>query len=231
MVVSKQEIFGTIGGGHLEYQIILEGRRRIDLMQHGNVLLNFQLGAKLGQCCGGTVEVFLESFFTTSAPVVIFGAGHIGRALVRILEPLEIAVDWIDQRSSEFPEAVSPWVRVLVSEDPVGEGAYVSQGAAVMIMTHSHAMDFDLCEYFLKREDLSFLGLIGSDTKRKTFETRLKSRGVAEDAIARLSCPAGRKLGSKHPAAIAVSLASEILAAVFMNQDSTNMVSCDMVVE
>ncbi|MBW7874460.1 MAG: xanthine dehydrogenase accessory protein XdhC [Candidatus Cloacimonetes bacterium] len=231
MVVTGSEVYATIGGGHLEYQVILQSRQRIEKRQHGSIIVSFQLGASLGQCCGGVVEVLLESWLPNVAPVVIFGAGHIGRALVRILEPLEIPIDWIDSRKNEFLKEVSSWIRILVSEDPLGEGAFVNQGAAVMIMTHSHSLDFDLCELFLKRTDLSYLGLIGSKTKRKTFENRLNQRGFSASELQRLQCPAGRQIGSKHPQAIAVSLAAEILPAVFMKEDSECVVEYDMVVK
>ncbi len=144
----------------------------------------------------------------------VFGNGHVGRALAQVLGTLEASVRWIDSREHDFPVSVPANVEVVVTDDPVAELAAAPHGAWVLIMTHSHTLDFELTQAALRRDDWTYLGLIGSLPKRNQFEKRLAARGATPAALARIVCPIGAQPGirSKEPGAIAVAVAAELLA-------------------
>ncbi|HYF60919.1 MAG TPA: XdhC family protein [Burkholderiaceae bacterium] len=150
-----------------------------------------------------------------SAPwhVWVFGAGHVGEALVRVLGTLPARVAWIDPRPGAFPPDPPPNARCLESDGPAHEVAAMPAGADAIVMTHSHALDLDVCAALLARDDLGRIGVIGSATKAARFRRRLAQRGL--DA-ARLHCPIGARPDGpvrtldRHPGAIAVSVAFEL---------------------
>ncbi len=143
----------------------------------------------------------------------LFGAGHVGRALVHVLSGLPYRIRWFDERTEMFPASLPDSVTIEQSADPRRDVAAAPPGALFLIMTHSHMLDFDICEQVLRRGDFSFLGLIGSATKRATFERRLKLRGHTEAAIRRLVCPIGlTAITGKAPAAVAISVAGQLLS-------------------
>jgi len=173
---------------------------------------DYPLGASLGQCCGGRATLLLEPVLPADWQVAVFGAGHVGKALVRLLADLPCAVTWVDPRPEAFPAEPLPGVRREVSDDPAGEVAGLAAGTDLLVMTHSHALDLEVVEAALRRGDLGFLGLIGSATKRRTFLSRLARRGLGEAAMARLTCPIGLPgVGGKLPAEIAISTAAQLL--------------------
>ena len=201
------EVINTIGGGHLEFQAIEEARALLRQPTHESLVLRYPLGPSLGQCCGGAVELRFEALepgllecWTLPAArfhLCLYGAGHVGQALARILTDIDCAVDWIDVREGAFealpPEAWtrSPTLRCVVSDGPVAEACAAPPGAHHVVMTHSHALDFDLVQALLRRHDTGMVGLIGSRTKRQRFEHRLLARGVSADRVAALVCPIG----------------------------------------
>lgn len=150
--------------------------------------------------------------------VWLFGAGHVGEALARVLATLPLRVVWVDPRAERFPDALPANVDPLESDSPAHEVAAIPAGADVLVMTHSHALDFDLCVALLGRDDLGSVGLIGSATKAASFRARLARRGLPAAAIARLRCPVGatphgppgREPLDRHPGAIAASVAFEL---------------------
>jgi xanthine dehydrogenase accessory factor len=143
----------------------------------------------------------------------LFGAGHVGRALVHVLTGLPYRIRWFDERSEMFPPALPAEVTIEASTDARRDVASAPPGAIFLIMTHSHALDFDICDQILRRGDFAFLGLIGSATKRATFERRLKLRGHGDAAIRRLVCPIGlASIAGKAPAVVAISVAGQLLA-------------------
>jgi xanthine dehydrogenase accessory factor len=148
--------------------------------------------------------------------VLLFGNGHVGRALAQVLGTLHAAVRWIDGREHDFPAQVAANVDVVITDDAVAEMDAAPHRAWVLIMTHSHALDFDLTQAALRRDDWSYLGLIGSRAKRNQFEKRLLARGTSADSLRRIVCPIGAQGGfairSKEPGAIAISVAAEMLA-------------------
>jgi xanthine dehydrogenase accessory factor len=300
MVVTATGRHGTIGGGHLELQAIGIAR---DLLAGGDVaaLRRFPLGASLGQCCGGLVNLMFEAvppsaaqaawldevaqherdgvgcvlvgaagsrsaagslvvtagscsgslgdaaidaaarriavaMLESEAPsslrslagddtlhlfaalpnprahIVLFGAGHVGQALVKILEDLPCRVTWVDERADAFPRQVGFRVRIEAADDPLAEVAAAPPASIFLVMTHSHPLDQSIAEAILRRGDFRYFGLIGSSSKRLQFERRLSARGVGSEALARMVCPIGiAGIDSKEPAAIAVAVAAQLL--------------------
>ena len=144
--------------------------------------------------------------------VVLLGAGHVGKALARVLGELPCRVTWVDGRADQFPREVPANVTIECTEMPRYAIERASAGAAFLVMTHSHALDLTLCETILRRGDFSYFGLIGSTTKRAKFVRRLQARGFADDAIERMVCPIGIPgVPGKHPGEIAIAVAAQLL--------------------
>jgi xanthine dehydrogenase accessory factor len=144
--------------------------------------------------------------------VLLFGAGHVGRALVLALAVLPFRVTWIDSRPDAFPNAMPQNVSAIRAGRPASHVAEAPAGSLVAIMTHSHPLDLELTRAALARPDLPYVGVIGSDTKRARFVKRLRESGLGEDAIERLRCPIGIDgIDGKEPPVIAASVAAELL--------------------
>ena len=144
--------------------------------------------------------------------VWVFGAGHVGRALAQVFGSLPCDFTWVDSRDEQYPARVSANVIVLQSDHPADEVRAISPGADVLVLTHSHVLDMEIVRALLARDDLGYVGMIGSATKAALFRRRLGARGVPAHAIARLTCPIGSPLaGDKHPGSIAVGVAAELL--------------------
>ncbi len=173
-------------------------------------------GAGGARACGPVVlegdGLIVERFRDPRRAVWLFGAGHVGRALMLALAPLPFAVTWIDERAEVFPAAVPANVHPVPSADPAGEVARAPAGALVVVMTHSHARDLAVVHAALEAGRFGYVGLIGSESKRARFTRRLREAGVAPVRIADLVCPIGCPgIASKHPAAIAASVAVQLL--------------------
>ena len=154
----------------------------------------------------------VERFCDLRRPVWLFGAGHVGRALMLALAPLPFEVTWIDERADAFPAAVPANVRPLRSPEPAEEIARAPSGALIVVMTHSHARDLAIVHAALAAGRFGYVGLIGSDSKRARFTRRLREAGVADARIAELVCPIGLPgIRSKLPAAIAAGVAAQLL--------------------
>ncbi len=285
MLVGADGSTGTIGGGHLEHLACQRARVLLDDATPASQRLSLALGAALGQCCGGRVELLFEVIahdaiwlqrVRSSQPdqdvwlcrqlnedavmqtrlidrsdtdralspqlltrirnciepalisvadqqwfvdpcrvrppeVWIFGAGHVGRAVVRQLVLLRYRIVWVDQREDQlyFDSAptTAPIEKRLVS-DPLDEIADIPSHARVLVMTHSHDLDFQLCQQLLKREGYGFIGLIGSATKSARFRKRLNQRGLDSSVI---HCPiAPGLLQSRRPESIALAIAIQL---------------------
>ncbi len=149
-------------------------------------------------------------------PIWVFGAGHVGQAIVQVLATLPCQVHWIDGRDAVFPEHLPSNVRTVETDDPAGKVRAIPANADVLVLTHSHALDLDICLELIKRDDLAYIGLIGSQTKAATFRKRFEQRGYAVAAIARIVCPIGQTqlragLDNKHPGVIAVGVATDLI--------------------
>ncbi|NQW11494.1 MAG: xanthine dehydrogenase accessory protein XdhC [Alphaproteobacteria bacterium] len=153
-----------------------------------------------------------ERFGRRRQPLALFGAGHVGRALVLALAPLDFSTAWIDPRDGAFPPAMPGDVRMIRSRDPAAELPMLPEGAFVLVMTHSHALDYDVVHAALSARRFAYVGLIGSVTKRTRFRNRLRQAGVEQTDIDKLVCPIGIEgVKSKQPAAIAASVVADLL--------------------
>jgi xanthine dehydrogenase accessory factor len=287
---------GTIGGGHLELMATRIAREMLDVQTAPGRLDRFPLGATLGQCCGGVVELWFERFtgadlallgeamairerggplvLATSlaptqgarhrlldaaavagagpagtllkenagstraalyrggkdarrgtdvlyeridpqlTPLWLFGAGHVGKALVGIFAGLPFTLTWVDSRDAMFPAQTPANVRVLQCDVPADAVREAPANAMFLVLTHNHDMDFDICRAILERNEFAWAGLIGSGTKAARFVQRLRRRGFSAGSIARITCPIGiAGIASKLPAAIAVAVAAQVLQA------------------
>ena len=273
MLITAQEAYDTIGGGHLE-MVATEIAREMLAMPVGELraqrrLERYALGPSLGQCCGGVVwllfepvsgaledvmvllrqrrkedscritaidgeaecrlvdEQHKETHIQTDAdgrrwlvdPVkaprahlVLFGAGHVGAAIVRALAELPCHVVWVDEREDMFPDRIPANVRVEATDTPEAVVAEAPAGASFLVMTHNHALDQMLSEHILRRTDFTWFGLIGSKTKRVSFERRLQERGIPAARLADMTCPVGVPgIQGKEPAVIAIAVAAQLL--------------------
>lgn len=146
------------------------------------------------------------------AHLQLFGAGHVGSAIVNALAQLPCTVTWIDEREDLFPQQVPAKVTVEASDTPESLVADAPAGASYLVMTHSHALDQRITEAIMARKGVGWFGLIGSHTKRMQFEHRLRARGVDEERIAAMVCPIGLPgIGGKAPAVIAASVCAQLL--------------------
>jgi len=262
---------GTIGGGALEWRAIALARSALANSTAPRAeMLSFALGPRLGQCCGGHVELIVEligdeesamvdnlaareatGIFVTSAsvstkrgvsrevvedlnsppgsaawydgaliegfgedfrPLLLFGAGHVGRAMVLSLAQLPFAVTWIDSRPDAFPTHVPTNVVTKHLDDPVAPIQDAVAGTFVLVMTHSHPLDLALVGAALSDQRFDYIGLIGSRSKRARFDKRLEDAGIAPARVADLVCPIGvGGIKSKAPAIIAAATAAQLL--------------------
>lgn len=262
MAVAASGIFGTIGGGNLEFQAIEQGRRILAYPPGTWRIQDYPLGPLLGQCCGGRARVLIERLdeeqkswleaarepsgfslrtellegslrrsLTAEPPpppsargplpkpgevlferlgkpwtqVTVFGAGHVGKALARLLADLPFRLDWMDERPESPPPA-----RIL-PRAALCEAARAAQGP-VLILTHDHALDYELVRAALASPS-RFVGLIGSQTKRARFLSRLRAEGFPEEDLARVVCPIGLpEVKGKAPEIVAISAAAQLLS-------------------
>jgi len=145
----------------------------------------------------------------------LYGAGHVGQALARIVAELPLELTWIDPRAQLFPKPIPDSVRSVHALDPLATVAAAGAGTHFVVLTHSHALDYALCRAILQRGDFASLGLIGSNSKGARFRSRLARDGLSPQAIARLRCPIGAgAIASKWPAAIAVAVAFDLLREI-----------------
>ena len=144
--------------------------------------------------------------------IVLFGAGHVARALVGVLAGIGCRVTWIDERESEFPTVVPANVKLVVTDTPESEVAAASDDAYFLVMTHSHSIDQALAEAILRRGGFAYFGLIGSQSKRRQFERRMAERGIPAERFGDMTCPIGvAGIAGKEPATIAIAVAAELL--------------------
>jgi xanthine dehydrogenase accessory factor len=231
MAVWADGLTGTIGGGQLEFQATDEARAWLAGGAAIDGVRRYPLGPSLGQCCGGVVFLSFRRITASDAealqgellarlePVALFGGGHVGAALARLLSSLPFTVRWIDSRDGVFPIALPAQIETEHSEPVQDAVAQLAPGSRVLIMSFSHAEDLDIVIACLKRlrarDDLPYIGLIGSKTKWATFSHRLEARGFTADELARVTCPIGVPgIGGKEPEVIAVAVAAQLLQSL-----------------
>jgi len=232
MVVSPDELFGTVGGGNLEATAVARARELLAAGAAEPELLTLTLSDRAiteygVQCCGGEVTMLLEPVRVVPS-VAIFGLGHVGLELARILgrHPLEL---WLVDSRAEMlaPERLGvpgssgvlgdAVATVRVRHLPVPEAALADlpDGAHVLVMTHDHVEDLAIVEAALRSPGLGSIGLIGSRSKWARFRKQLHEAGLEDTELARVSTPIGIDgIRSKEPAAIAVSVAARVLQLV-----------------
>ena len=290
MIVTKQQLFGTIGGGNLEHQAMAIARKQLQANQIQK-MQRFPLGAGLGQCCGGLVNLlfepvvestswvseaealqlenknwiravsidddqccflltegklkklpseqklspdliriagnmlidqtdssqiqsgyYLETVKQTDFELLLFGAGHVGKAIVKIMSELPVHIRWIDTRDDQFPIEIPNNVETICTDTPEAEIDNAASGSFFLVMTHDHGLDQCLAEQILKRDDFAYFGLIGSKTKRRMFEKRMTQRNISPDRFESMTCPIGIVgIRSKQPAAIAISVSAQLM--------------------
>jgi xanthine dehydrogenase accessory factor len=239
MIVGTRAVHGSIGGGQLEFQETLAAHvllaRTATYPNGHHETHRIILGPDAGQCCGGVVEVSqcliatmaeAEAMIAASptaarrVPVLLYGAGHIARALVRVLDELPLALHWIDIAPERFPDVTPDGVSRIVSDQPASVAAAAQPGSVHLVMTHSHDLDAAICEALLRRNDFAFLGLIGSKTKRARFVQRFDRAGIDAAVRQRLTCPIGLPdVKGKTPPVIAIAVAAQLLALPSMWSD------------
>jgi xanthine dehydrogenase accessory factor len=210
MWVGATEVHGTIGGGNLEYSALKIAREML-LSGETSRQRRFVLGDSLGQCCGGNVTLAFTRVESVESEadrfdVVLFGAGHVGKEVARILERLPCNLTWVDSRPEQFPAQTS--ARVVIEDEPIFAVDDAPPGAFYLVMTHSHGLDFEIVERALARKDARFVGMIGSESKAAKARSRLRARGIDPS---RLVSPIGLFKAGKHPAEVAVSAVAQLL--------------------
>ena len=305
-----ESVFGSIGGGNLEFKALSFAEELLSLNSNGTYLKKYPLGASLGQCCGGYVNVMFESFIQSDAtnswietvsnllqdnedfivativdsnseiefsskkfvyldgnlspniddkkitslitksakdllllsdsptivqfenqsgaltevcfekvltsevqPVVIFGAGHISRALMPILINLPIKIYWVDDRAEQFDKYQGDTSQIdIICDDFVQSIPDLPDSSYCLVITYSHQIDFEICEKMITQNNFSYLGMIGSEIKGKKFRDRFHQKNFSEEVINKFICPIGDKQKFlKSPAAIAVTIAMDLI--------------------
>jgi xanthine dehydrogenase accessory factor len=231
MLVAPQAVAGTIGGGRIEFDAIAAARELLEQRDAVPQVRRYALGPSLGQCCGGVVHLRYERVTPADIPVLerrlavplhpvaLFGGGHVGRAIVRAAADLPFALTWIDSRDEIFPADVPRHVQCEHSDPVQAAVAQLAPGSAVLVMSFSHAEDLDVVAACLQRrrerDDLRFIGLIGSQTKWATFRHRLEQRGFTAAELDTVRCPIGIPgITGKQPAVIAASAVAQLLQAL-----------------
>lgn len=227
MVITDQGTFGTLGGGAVEHSVLQRAREMLAGCSPARAEMEFPLNPALDQCCGGVMQVAVALVeggvgrtlwpdgpalpaVKPGQPVTVYGAGHVGRAVIAALAPLDFALTWVDAQAGRMGGAPAG-VRTVESPLPEAEAKGAPPDAIHLVMTHSHAVDLEIVTAILSGP-FGRCGLIGSKTKRARFEKRLTERGIASEAIAALECPIGLPgLTDKRPAAIAASVAADLL--------------------
>jgi len=210
LVEGGPRFHGTIGGGHLELLVLADARTC--LASGVARVFRYPLGAKAGQCCGGSMEILVEPV-NTGPRLYLFGGGHVAQALCSVLEGTPFTVDLVEERAEwveaeGLPQGVARHAEAW--EDFIERAAWDPERTFVAVMTHRHDVDQEIIAQVIERP-ARFIGLIGSDAKWARFQQRLALRGASAAKLARVQCPVGVKLGGKAPKEVAISIAAELL--------------------
>jgi len=225
MLVSATQAIGTIGGGHLELMAIANARTLLaQVPGFEPVDRHYPLGPALGQCCGGAVTLRFARLahaavraWPLAAPrflLQLYGAGHVGRAIVQLLAGIPCQVQWIDEREDEFPAdaTLPPHIEKVCVAPVEAEVDIAPANACYLVLTHRHDLDMRIAEAILRRGDFRYLGLIGSRTKRARFLHRYEERGIPAATLGRMTCPIGVPgIEGKEPEVIAVAVVAQLL--------------------
>jgi xanthine dehydrogenase accessory factor len=229
MLVAADCLFGTVGGGQLEYMAIDHARRALRQGVPAEAM-NIPLGPEIGQCCGGRVGLSFTAMNADLATflisrndremaarphVYVFGAGHVGDALAVALSLVPVRTILVDTRENELLACKVPGIETCLTAMPEALVRDAPPGSAFVILTHDHALDFLIAAEALRRDDAAYVGMIGSKTKRATFKNWLSREIGRPELFDRLICPiGGTAVKDKRPAVIAALAAAEIMTAV-----------------
>lgn len=211
LVGPKERIWGTIGGGRLEELAIVDAQTAIANSETRRC--QYPLSEKLGQCCGGFVEILIEPM-NTGPHIFIFGAGHVGTAVANSLVGTAFKLHIIDERTEWCN---SPNISQSVRRHHINPLEFITswkwdtERSWILILTHSHQLDFALTKT-LAPLHFPYLGLIGSKTKWRKFQSRLTDEGLENQALNEIHCPVGLDLGGETPQEIAISISAEIIS-------------------
>ncbi|OYR20181.1 xanthine dehydrogenase accessory protein XdhC [Brucella thiophenivorans] len=231
MLVARDMIFRTIGGGQLEYMAIDHARKI--LLGGKDSSMDVPLGPEIGQCCGGRVALSfkrvnrgvaeeliakVDAEISTRPHVYVFGAGHVGDALAYALSLTPVRVILVDTREAELMAVDAPGVETCLAAMPEQVVRSAPPASAFIVLTHDHALDFLIVAEALQRGDAVYVGMIGSKTKKATFKNWLKREIGSDDLIDDLVCPVGGSLvKDKRPEVIAALAVAEVLTAVLVS--------------
>ena len=225
MLISKNNLYGSIGGGQLEHQITEISRKNLDRKNFKKEIINIPLGPSIGQCCGGYVQIKLEIYkngnealqsennpSTSINDLYIFGAGHVGQQLSSRIIDLDFSVNLIDSRQNYLNLQTDNNINKILAKNPWLLIKNLPIKSYFIILTHSHDHDFKIINEILTLKNFEFLGLIGSYTKFQRFKNRLIKLGHKNKIVNKIECPIGLKnISSKKPAEIAISIIGRIL--------------------
>ena len=221
MLISKEDIFGTIGGGNLEYLIINKSQELLKNKIKKSETLSIPLGPGIGQCCGGYVQIELTHHsngkkglenFITNDNLFIFGAGHIGQALSLKSLNLNFNVHLIDSRKNFLYMNEYDDIDYIFVKEPWQLIKNLPLNAYYVVLTHSHDYDFKIINEILIHNSSKFIGLIGSKTKKNRFSNRLKESGHTQNLIDSVECPVGLNIKhTKEPNEIAISIIAKLI--------------------
>jgi xanthine dehydrogenase accessory factor len=229
MVVSREYSWGSVGGGNLEATAVVRARELIESGATEPEIRELQLNPHAHtehgrQCCGGVVKLLLEPLAVRPV-VALFGVGHVGYELARILSRLPIRLLLVDSRAEQLDrvrlaDVIDGAAEVGIYHTLLGEQVLeqLPRGAHVVIMTHDHAEDYALCDAALRlNQPLGGIGLIGSAAKWTRFQAQLTAAGHSPETIARITCPIGQPgITGKDPAVIAVAVAAALLQTTLL---------------
>lgn len=220
VITENSELFGTIGGGKLEFLAIEQASKAL----HENKIIEsgYTLGPEFEQCCGGKVEFIIEPM-NQSPELFLFGAGHIGQEIVKLLIGTPFKVSLIDSRPQWFDEKN---IDESINQCEVSEIDFKTfrnvvrwgRSCYILVLTHNHAIDFDIISMALK-EDTKFLGLIGSKTKKVRFNNMLINEMNIEEGMSNVVCPIGLPIGGDTPKEIAISVVAQLLQVHYKNEE------------
>jgi xanthine dehydrogenase accessory factor len=220
IITENNELFGTIGGGKLEYLAI--GQASKALRDNKIIESGYTLGPEFEQCCGGKVEFIIEPM-NQSPELFLFGAGHIGQEIVKLLIATPFKVTLIDSRKNWFEEkqlddSIKQCEVSEIDFKTFRDAVRWGRSCYVLVLTHNHAIDFDIISMALK-EDTKFLGLIGSKTKKVRFNNMLINDMGIEEGMSNVVCPIGLPIGGDTPKEIAISVVAQLLQVHYKNEE------------